>query len=124
MKAFHTAWAKPYFSSRPNLEKNVDNFVIPDYDLLTTILSALKWREKNGSIKLHADEISAEYYRRRGMEVIWDLGIDTSIESEINPNIDFGTFWSISKLYGLKKEEAPVMIIDRDFIIWVYSTHY
>ena len=48
-----------------------------DFELLTLILSALAWRRHNGSIKLYADDTCAGYFQARGLEALWDDGIDT-----------------------------------------------
>ena len=45
MDAIHINWTKP-FRNRFNSPYEVE-----DFEILTTILSALKWREKNGIIK-------------------------------------------------------------------------
>ena len=42
MDAFHSFW------SRPNMVKNRGQIKFPDYELLTMMLSALKWKETNG----------------------------------------------------------------------------
>ena len=56
IKAFHSNWTTPFFKMNPNKE-----YYIEDFEILTTIISALKWREKNGSIKMVTDEIGANY---------------------------------------------------------------
>ena len=45
MKAFHSNWTAPYLI-------NSSTYEMKDYEILMTILSALKWREKNGSINI------------------------------------------------------------------------
>ena len=112
IKAFHSNWTTPFFKMNPNKE-----YYIEDFEILTTIISALKWREKNGSIKMVTDEIGANYYRRLGIDSIWDLGIDISLEG-INNNIDSNLFWAAGKIYALKNQEAPCVMIDTDFIVW------
>ena len=74
VKGFHSNWTRPFFT----LNKNKEYF-IEDFEILTTILSALKWREFNGSIKMITDIQGAEYYKKLGIEEIWDLGIDTAL---------------------------------------------
>ena len=110
MKAFHSNWTAPYL-------KENDVYEMQDYEVLMTILSALKWREKNGSIKMITDKIGAEYYKKIGIESIWDLGIECLLD-EINDSIDPEVFWAAGKLEALSKEEAPVVMIDTDFIVW------
>ena len=50
IKAFHSNWTTPFFKMNPNKE-----YYIEDFEILTTIISALKWREKNGSINMVTD---------------------------------------------------------------------
>lgn len=60
MEAIHSTWTKPRIYS-------AGGFFIEDFDILTTILSALKWREKNGTIKMITDSTGLEFYESRGM---------------------------------------------------------
>jgi len=113
INAFHSNWTKPFFEINKG-----SNYYIEDFEILTTILSALMWRKNNGKIKMVTDNKGYEYYKSIGIESIWDLGIDTSLEniecSKINPNI----FWAAGKIYALKKQNAPCIMIDTDFIVW------
>ena len=59
MKAFHSNWTAPYLI-------NSSLYEMKDYEILTTILSALKWREKNGSIKMITDRVGESYYKKIG----------------------------------------------------------
>ncbi len=112
MRAFHSNWTKPFFS------KHIGNYYIEDFELLTTILSALKWQECNGDIQMITDEVGAAYYKALGIEKVWNLGIDDSLESKMDGSIDPSTFWAAGKLYALEKQLAPCVMIDTDFIIW------
>ncbi len=111
MQAFHSMWTAPF------LGRQKEEFYIEDFELLTTILSALKWREFNGDIKMVTDKIGAQYYRKLGLEFLWNLGIDESLEKipkAINPEV----FWAAGKLFALRFEQAPIVMIDTDFIVW------
>lgn len=112
IKAFHSNWTAPFFRANPNKDYYID-----DFEILSTILSALKWREKNGSIKMITDEIGAKYYRSLGIDCIWDLGIELSLEN-ITDKIDSHIFWAAGKLYALRSQDAPCVMIDTDFIVW------
>lgn len=112
MRAFHSNWTKPFF------EKYKGEYYIEDFELLTTILSALKWQEFNGDIQMITDEVGAAYYRKIGLEKIWNLGINDSLEKNMPDNINPCTFWAAGKLYALKKQMAPCVMLDTDFIIW------
>lgn len=111
MNAIHVNWTKPY-RVRSELP-----YTVEDFELLTTILSALKWREKNGSIKMVTDDYGKEFYEKIGISHIWDGGIETSLNNvpqSINPSV----FWAAGKLFALKSQTAPVTMIDTDFIVW------
>lgn len=112
IEAFHSNWTTPFLKLNPHKE-----YYVEDFELLTTILSALKWREKNGSIRMITDEVGANYYRDLGLDSIWDLGIDVSLE-KVDNEIDSNLFWAAGKLYALKSQSAPCVMIDTDFIVW------
>ncbi len=111
MNAIHVNWTKPY-RIRTSLPYSVE-----DFELLTTILSALKWREKNGSIKMITDCTGKEFYSKTGLSDIWDGGVETVLDN-IPENINPSVFWAAGKLFALKTQTSPVAIIDTDFIVW------
>ncbi len=96
------------------MQKSGGAYSAEDFEILTTILSALKWREKNGSIKMVTDSVGAEYYDRTGLSVIWDSVENSLDDVDVNPSV----FWAAGKLFALKNEKAPVAMIDTDFIVW------
>lgn len=106
MNAIHINWTKPSGGSPPE-----------DFELLTTIISALKWREKNGSIGLVTDNAGAEYYRRNGIDIIWDRGVDSCLD-DIVKGINPIMFWAAGKIFALMRCSAPIAVLDTDFIIW------
>jgi len=112
MRAFHSNWTKPFFSKRSG------NYYVEDFELLTTILSALKWQELNGDIQMVTDVVGAAYYRKIGLEKIWNLGIDDSLESNMKQALNPSTFWAAGKIYALEKQNTPCVMLDTDFIIW------
>lgn len=109
MKAVHINWTKPFFA------RNSGDYYIEDFEILTTILSALKWREKNGSIKMVTDSAGKEFYLKNGMVDLWDGGIEAVLDSI---NEDPYMFWAAGKLHALSRESAPIAVIDTDFIVW------
>lgn len=108
MNAIHVNWTKP-FTNKTNRPYETE-----DFETLTTILSALKWREKNGKITMVTDKAGAEYYINSGLHVIWD-GIEVCLD-EVDVNAD--VFWAAGKLFALSKQDAPVAMLDTDFIMW------
>ncbi len=109
MDAIHSTWTKPRIYS-------AGSFFTEDFDILTTILSALKWREKNGRIKMITDSAGLEFYRSRRMCGLWDR-IETTLD-EIPDSVNPEIFWAAGKLYALKSCAAPVAVLDTDFIVW------
>ena len=107
MQAIHSTWSKPRIYSS-------GGFYIEDFDILTTILSALKWREKNGKIKMATDSVGLHFYASRGMTGIWDE--ITNELDEIPSAIDPEVFWAAGKIYSIP--EVPAAVIDTDFILW------
>lgn len=108
MNAIHINWTKPFMNkfNRP--------YEVEDFEILTTILSALKWREKNGSITMITDSVGEEYYRKTGLDVIWD-SVENALDSvDVNPDV----FWAAGKIFALNRQSAPVAMIDTDFIVW------
>lgn len=111
--AFHSNWTKPFFSRNPGKPYSME-----DYNLLTTILSALEWRKHNGSILMITDTAGAEYYHSLGIAHIWDLGISDVLENSVDDDIYPLSFWAAGKIFALQSQIAPCVMIDTDFIVW------
>ena len=111
MKAFHSFW------SAPNRSRNGNNVVIPDYELLTLMLSALKWRRLNGPIKMVTDSAGAAFFEHMGLVELWDEPLDTSLD-EIDPSLDSLRFWAAGKLAALRNMPTPCVMLDTDMVIW------
>ncbi|GHT83938.1 hypothetical protein FACS1894137_06290 [Spirochaetia bacterium] len=90
-----------------------------DYEILTTILSALEWRRFNGDIKMITDETGAEYYRSLGIEHVWNLGVETTLNSNDRlAKIDPFLFWAAGKIFALQRQKVQCVMLDTDFIVW------
>ncbi len=110
MEAFHSYW------TRPSRVVNWDEIVFPDYELLTMMLSALKWRELNGPIRMITDSSGAKFFERGGLTGLWDA---LSAELDRVPeDIDPFLFWAAGKLYALSSMPCPCVMLDADLIIW------
>lgn len=109
MNAVHSIWTKPRRYS-------TGGFFIEDFDILTTILSALKWRELNGRIKMATDSVGLEFYRSRDMLGIWDE-VTTELD-ELPQTVDPEVFWAAGKLFALAGASMPTAILDTDLIVW------
>ena len=109
MHAIHSNWTKPCTNAN-------DEFFIEDFDILTTILSALKWREKNGNITMVTDSRGLDFYKSRDLCKIWNE-ITTELDN-IPEYVDPQKFWAAGKLYALKSFDSPIAVLDTDFIVW------
>lgn len=90
-----------------------------DFDILTAVISALKWRENNGTIKLVTDSCGRDFYERCGLIGIWDGGCETYLDDiDKDINADPQIFWSCGKIYALSRETLPLAVMDTDFIVW------
>lgn len=112
MQAFVSNWTRPYAVRCPDRP-----YQMTDFDLLTTVLSALVWRRENGSIRMITDDTGAQYYCSLGLTDLWDGGIFTYL-NDIPSTIDPCTFWAAGKLYALATTPAPCVMLDTDFIVW------
>jgi len=110
MRAFHSFW------SAPNRLRG-GALAFPDYELLTMMLSALKWREQNGPIRMVTDSAGAAFFARAGLSALWDGGVDTRLD-RISPALDPRLFWAAGKLEALRAESAPCVMLDTDMVVW------
>lgn len=89
---------------------------VEDFDLYCTALSALQWRKNGGTITMCCDSAFAEYYRRIGITDIWN-SVSVCVADDME-GIDPLMFWAGAKLLALRDVQAPVAMIDTDFIMW------
>lgn len=110
MRAFHTFW------SAPNRARN-GVVAVPDYELLTLMLSALKWRQLNGTIRLVTDSAGAAFFERAGLTELWSEPIDIALD-RMDASFDPQLFWAAGKLEALRLTPAPCVMLDADMILW------
>ena len=111
--AFQTLWSSPFFARHPG-----KSFAVEDFELLTTILSAMEWRKHNGSIRMYSDQTACDYYRKLGLDILWDDGLYPILDQAIPEHVSPDCFWAAGKLYALADMPAPCVMIDTDFIVW------
>lgn len=113
LKAIHINWTRPIMNNNSKKE-----YSIPYFELLCTILSALLWRKNNGSIKLYTDEIGYQYYKKLGLDFLWDDGIDIQTLENIPSSISPTIYWAAAKLFALQNEPGPITMLDTDLLVW------
>ena len=106
MRAFHILRTK----------NNLD-FNLADFEIFTLILSALEWRKHNGEIFLYTDSVGKKFLHDAGILEIWN-GVETSLDDMQELNIDENIFWAGAKLFALRQQNFPCVMIDLDFIVW------
>lgn len=111
MKAIHVNSTAPFFYKSPEKAYSIENFT-----LYNTVISALQWRKVNGEIYMVTDSIGADYYRKIGLEKVWD-GIYELIPDNIE-GINPEMFWAAGKLIALRDFPEKAALIDEDFIVW------
>jgi hypothetical protein len=113
IKAFHTNSTRPFLINNSGAA-----YYIEDFELLTTVLSALMWRKLNGSIKLYTDKTGKDYYQSIDILDLWDAGINTAVLENISEYVNPQIFWACAKIFALQAEQTPVAMIDMDLIVW------
>lgn len=113
MEAFQVIWTGPFRHQNPGKE-----YQMADFEILALILSALKWRQKNGKVRLFTDQMGYRDLQRNGLEELWDGGIQVSLDEWIPPEVNPSVFWAAGKLYALKEIKEPLAMVDIDFIVW------
>lgn len=111
MNGIHVNSAAPYFVRHPGAEYTIEKF-----SLYCTVISALQWRKKNGAIFMVTDSIAADFYRRNGLDKVWD-GILELIPDDLE-GIDPEMFWAAGKLIALREIPENAALIDEDLIVW------
>ena len=112
MLGVHVNWTKPFFT------RNQGDYFLHDFEILTLILSALKWREKNGKIKLYTDNVGYDFYKKLDLLNLWDGGIECNLDEIVDKEINAYNLWAAAKIYVLREEKEPFVMFDTDLIVW------
>jgi hypothetical protein len=125
MRAIHVNWTKPYFdrhrlrghgfeATKAFTSKTYDQ---PDYQVLYTMLSAIRWKKHNGPIKLYTDSIGLSFYQQFHIPELYD-DIDINfLNNYSKTNIDPAFFWTSGKIKCLAHQTSPFVFLDQDMII-------
>lgn len=97
--------------------KNKSDFALDDFEVFTLILSVLEWRRHNGEIFLYTDTTGKNFLNAVGLSELWN-GVDTSLDKMDKLGIDENIFWAGAKLFALKLQPLPCVMMDLDFIVW------
>ena len=111
--ALHVNWTRPSQVRNPQ-----GNYLIADFEILSTILSACLWRQYNGPIKMYTDNIGYDFYDSWGMLGLWDGGVDVDVLEGIPNDIPADIFWAGGKLYAIKEQKVPFVMMDTDLLVW------
>lgn len=123
MKAIHVNWTAPFFHRerlrghgfRTTREIASNTYDVPDYQILYTILSALRWKQLNGPIKLYTDTVGISFYKQLGVLELYD---EVNVEFLNNlQEVDPALFWTSGKIQALQNEQVPFVFLDQDFIV-------
>ena len=111
--ALHVNWTKPSQVRYPQRDYN-----IADFEILSTILSACLWRQYNGPVKMYTDNIGYNFYDSWGLLDLWDGGVDVDVLEAIPNDIPADIFWAGGKLYAIKEQKEPFVMMDMDLLVW------
>ena len=111
--ALHVNWTRPTLMGNPDWKYGTD-----DFEIISTVLSAMLWRKFNGPIKLYTDKEGLEFYNSLGMTDLWNGGIDSTTLTRIPQSVPADIFWAAGKIYAIRKEETPFVMMDTDLMVW------
>lgn len=112
INAIHINSTQPFFQRNPKKE-----YIIEDYDILTTILSALYWRKNNGKITMYTTNEGKKYYEKLNITEVWN-DINTEALENYSEEIDFNEYWAAGKIMAVRNEKSPFVMLDTDMIFW------
>lgn len=135
LRAIHAVWTAPsmYVYDKSGVyNRRKGQYSQEDFEVLSTVLSALLWRKMNGPIKLYTDTTGYTYYQNMGMLNLWNGGIDTKTFQKSSPFIESNKtvtfshnnlvlpdiFWAAGKIFATQAETAPFVMMDTDMLVW------
>jgi len=94
-----------------------DTVRLAEFEILTMALSALEWRAHNGPVTLVTDKVGASWARDHHLECVWS-DVDESLTAMADAPIDEVVYWAAGKLFALRRQTTPCVLLDLDFIVW------
>lgn len=87
------------------------------FEVAAMALSAVLWKKYNGEICLYTDDRFYNYLNDNGLVNLWD-SIDLTLCRALPKTIDWSIFWAGAKLFALRNESAPIVLLDTDLFVW------
>lgn len=110
MNGFYSLWTAPTMLGHPG-----EQYVMQDYEILMLMLSVSSFERHNGPVSMYADDAAASFLESEKIDDIFSRGIKIlKVPEDIDPKV----YWAAGKLYALKAENLPSVMIDTDLIIW------
>ena len=115
-KALHILSTATHAAKHPDKPFCMDKF-----ELYCAVLSALSWRRLcvGNSIGFVTDKRGRLFLENVGVTSAWDdITVTLPDFADSAEGLDPRMFWAAGKIYALRDTEAPVAVIDTDFILW------
>ena len=125
LPAIQVNWTKPYFDKQRlrgecfKITREIENdtYDMPDYQIFYTMVSAIHWRNNNGSLKLYTDSIGLEFIQQFYMNELYDEIDIKFLNGYSKTNIDAAQFWTSGKIKVLAHQTKPFIFLDQDMIV-------
>jgi hypothetical protein len=124
LPAIQVNWTKPYFDRsrlrgetfKLTRELESSTYDMPDYQIFYTMLSAIHWKQNNGSLKLYTDSIGLDFIHQFNMSELYDEIDINFLNGYSKTNIDSARFWTSGKIKVLAHQTKPFIFLDQDMI--------
>lgn len=118
MRAIQVLWSMPRASFMSERQEQDESFRLRDFDILLMVLSAAKWRQLNGTVRLYTDDRALRAIEDVGLVSLWDDVDNTLLNRADTASINPRMFWCAGRLLALQQEECPCVFLDLDMIVW------
>ncbi len=120
LPAIHVNWTAPHFAgrARDGASRSRGPYALPDFELLTTVFSALAWRRLYGSaVSLYTDDAGLRFYEQEGVAELY-ARVDTALLREIDPRAFAPQLhFAAAKLFAVAAQRAPFVLLDTDLVL-------
>ena len=96
-------------------QKDINKYILHDFDVLTAYFSILNWKKYNGKIKLYTNDYGLSLFEELGLAQLYDE-VDTKlVDKQVKKyNVDPNIFWAGHKLMVLNVLKPPFVVFDYD----------